>query len=227
MSDCASNWRISSSVRSLPFPIVLSAPSGAGKTTLARALVGRHASISFSVSATTRAPRVYEQDGHDYFFVDNAEFDRMIADGEMLEWAEVHGRKYGTPKRGIEEALRRGHVVVLDIDVQGARQVRAAFPNAVLVFVLPPSAEELGRRLEARASEHPAERRVRLQTALAEVEAAGEFDYVVVNDDLEHALNALENIVEVEKARVARVIDIEVMLDALRRELTGLLERNG
>ena len=213
-------------MRSRPFPLVLSAPSGAGKTTLARALVDRHSSVTFSVSATTRARREYEREGRDYFFVGVEEFDRMIADGEMLEWAEVHGRKYGTPKRGIEEALDAGHIVVLDIDVQGARQVRAAFPDAVLVFVLPPSAEELGRRLEARASELPAERRVRLTTALAELEAATEFDYVVVNDQLEHALRQLENIVEVEKTRVSRVIDIEQSLDALRRELNGLLERS-
>lgn len=213
-------------MRSRPFPIVLSAPSGAGKTTLARALVGRHDAVSFSVSATTRARRAYERDGYDYFFVDDAEFERMIADGEMLESAEVHGRKYGTPKRGIEEALKRGHIVVLDIDVQGARQVREAFPGAVLVFVLPPSAEELGRRLEARASEHPAERRVRLNTALAELAAATDFDYVVVNDDLDRAVGALENIIEAEKARVERADDVEQTLDALRRELHGLLERS-
>ena len=205
---------------------MLSAPSGAGKTTLARALVGRHDAVSFSVSATTRARRGYERDGYDYFFVDDAEFERMIADGEMLEWAEVHGRKYGTPKRGIEEALKRGHIVVLDIDVQGARQVREAFPGAVLVFVLPPSAEELGRRLESRASEHPAERRVRLNTALAELAAATDFDYVVVNDDLDRAVGALENIIEAEKARIERADDVEQTLDALRRELNGLLERS-
>ena len=126
------------------FPVVIAAPSGAGKTSLARSLVEQSPGVEFSISATTRPPRPMEQDGRDYFFVDDAEFDRQIASSELLEWAEVHGRRYGTPRRSIEESLARGHIVVLDIDVQGARQVRSAFPAAVLIFILPPTVGENG-----------------------------------------------------------------------------------
>src|SRR5690606_15363831 len=125
------------------FPLVIAAPSGAGKTSLARALVERHDDVVFSISATTRPRRGYEVHGKDYYFVDDVAFDRMISSGELLEWATVHGYRYGTPRQGVTECIRRGEVVVLDIDVQGARQIRAVFPESVLVFVLPPSAVEL------------------------------------------------------------------------------------
>src|SRR5512138_1480301 len=131
------------SIGSRGFALVIAAPSGAGKTSLARALVEKHGNIEFSVSATTRRRRNGEQSSRDYHFVDDAEFDRMVKAGELLEWAVVHSRKYGTPRSEVETRIATGRVVVLDIDVQGARQVRAALPEAVLVFVLPPSAEEL------------------------------------------------------------------------------------
>lgn len=187
-----------------PLPIVLAAPSGAGKTSLARALVERHADIVFSISATTRPRRDYERDGIDYRFVDDAGFDALLAGDELLEWAWVHGRRYGTPVTGVREALARGETVMLDIDVQGARQIRKKLPEAVLVFVLPPSGDELLRRLHGRASESSEERRTRMRTALDELQAIDDFDYVVVNDDFERALRALESIVTAERHRVTR-----------------------
>ena len=214
-------------MRSRPFPMVIAAPSGAGKTSIARALVERHGDVVFSVSATTRPPRGYERDGVDYYFVDDAGFDRLIADGELIEWAVGHGRRYGTLRRAVSRALERGQTVVLDIDVQGARQIREAFPEAVLVFIVPPSAEELGRRLVFRGSEAAAERQRRLENARRELTAAGEFDYVVVNDDLETAVSALESILAGERCRTARIEDLAETLVRLERELGDLQQRSG
>lgn len=212
--------------RSKPFPLVIAAPSGAGKTTLARALVERHPDIVFSVSATTRPRREWERGGKDYHFVDEAEFERMIEAGELLEWALVHGRKYGTPRKGVSEELAGGKIVVLDIDVQGARQIRQAFPDAVLVFILPPSASELDRRLTGRGTEQEAERRRRLEGARRELPAAVEFDYVVVNDEFERAVHALECIVAAERHRVRRLEDLQQHLKRLDEELDAILERS-
>ena len=206
--------------------LVIAAPSGAGKTTLARALVERHADIEFSVSATTRPKRSYEQGSRDYHFVDEAEFARMQESGELLEWAMVHGRRYGTPRIEVEQRLKEGRVVVLDIDVKGAGQVRQTLPQAVLVFVLPPSAEELRRRLARRDSEPVAERQVRLETARQELRAAGLFDYIIVNDEFEPALARLEAIVTAERAKVSRSANLEQRIHALDAELASLLERN-
>lgn len=205
------------------FPLVIAAPSGAGKTTLARALVERHDDIVFSISATTRSPRPREETGKDYRFVDDAEFTRMIDEGELLEWAVVHGRRYGTPRQGVEDALRRGEIVVLDIDVQGARQIRDSFPDAVLVFILPPSAAELNRRLTGRGSEEKAERVRRLEGARRELGFAVDFDYVVVNDDFQRAMHALECIIAAERHRVARAEPLRDELDRLDRELGIIL----
>jgi guanylate kinase len=205
------------------FALVIAAPSGAGKTTLARALVDRHEDIEFSVSATTRQKRGYEKGSRDYHFVDEAEFIRMQDSGELLEWAVVHGRRYGTPRVEVEDRLKQGQVVVLDIDVKGAGQVRQALPAAVLVFVLPPSAEELRRRLATRDSEPHEERQVRLETARQELRAAGLFDYIIVNDDFEEALKRLEGIVIAERAKVRRSVNLEQRIDALDAELDKLL----
>lgn len=213
-------------MRSRPFPVVIAAPSGAGKTSLAHALVDRNADIVFSVSATTRPARSYETDGVDYEFVDAGEFERMIAADELVEWAEVHGHRYGTPARGVAAALERGQLVVLDIDVQGARQIRRRFPEAVLVFIVPPSGEELVRRLRGRASESETERLHRLRNARRELHAASEFDYVVVNDELERAVSALQAIVDAERRRYTRLVDPAAELEVIDREVGDIVDRS-
>jgi guanylate kinase len=210
-----------------PFPLVIAAPSGAGKTSLAHALVQRRPEeVMFSISATTRARRERERPGKDYYFVSDAEFDGMIESGELIEWAMVHGRRYGTPSRGVREGIAQGKVVVLDIDVQGARQIRRAFDDAVLVFILPPSAAELNRRLTGRGSEADAERLRRLRGARGELEAAAEFDYVVVNEDFEAAVRALEAILTAERLRPDRMPDLGRELHRLDGELGMILERS-
>jgi guanylate kinase len=174
--------------------LVLSAPSGTGKTTLARRLVAECGGL-FSVSATTRAPRGAERDGVDYEFVDPAEFQRRIDAGELLEWAEVHGNRYGTPARFAGEAAA-GRLVVFDIDVQGGRQIQARHPEAATVLVLPPSLGELERRLRGRATDSEESIARRLAMASAEVNAGlASYDYALVNDDLEEAYARLAALV--------------------------------
>ena len=168
--------------------VVLAGPTAVGKGTVASHIKEHHPEILLSVSATTRTPRPGEVDGEHYFFVDDAEFDRMIEAGELLEHATVHNaHRYGTPRRPIEEALAQGRTVLLEIDLQGARQVREADPSATLVFLLPPSWDELVQRLVGRGTEDAAERARRLRTAKVELASQGEFDYRVVNDDVARA----------------------------------------
>jgi guanylate kinase len=171
---------------------VLAGPTAVGKGTVA-AYVGRHhPEVWISVSATTRRPRPGEVHGRHYWFVDDAEFDRMIADGELLEWAVVHhSARYGTPRRPVEEALAAGKPALLEIDLQGARQVRASMPDALFVFLKPPSWEELVRRLVGRGTESEEERRRRLETAREELAAEPEFDATVVNTDVPVAAEEL------------------------------------
>ena len=205
------------------FPVVLSAPSGAGKTTLAQRLRASRADVEFSVSATTRPPRGYETDGVHYQFVGADEFRRMIGAGELAEWAEVHGRFYGTPLRNLHRARERGHFLLLDIDVQGADQVRAAVPDARLVFVLPPDGDTLVRRLTGRGSEAEEEIARRLRNARDELRAAPRFDHVVVNDDLDAAVADLECILDgrAERLRPAPPLDevIGEMVAAIDRHV--------
>lgn len=171
--------------------LVVSSPSGAGKTTLCRRLLAEFARLRFSVSYTTRPPRNGEREGLDYHFVDAARFQRMIDAGEFAEWAEVHGHRYGTGLHAVREALDRGDDVLFDIDYQGGRQIRARFPEAVLAFVLPPSIEELERRLRARATDSEEVIRRRLVKAREELEHYSEYDYAILNDDVERAMQEL------------------------------------
>lgn len=182
-----------------PAVVVLAAPSGGGKTTIARALVTRWPErYGFSVSATTRAARPGERDGTDYFFLSKDEFRRRQAAGEFLEWAEYAGELYGTLKAEVDRVLEAGRHVLLDIEVQGARQVRKRYPHPAsrAVFILPPSAAELLRRLEGRRTESLSEMVKRLETAIRELRQAETFDHLVLNDDLDTAVATVHKLVE-------------------------------
>lgn len=168
-------------------PVVLAAPSGAGKTTIAQALV-KEEDFAFSVSATTRALRGKEVHGEDYWFLSPVAFQEMIRKGEFAEWAEVHGQLYGTPLSSLTRAGEGGRHVILDIDVQGARQIREAVPEALLLFILPPSVDVLLSRLRGRGTEGEEAIRRRLTTALEELKAAESFDFFIINQDLERAI---------------------------------------
>jgi guanylate kinase len=208
-----------------PCPLVLAAPSGTGKTTIAHALVERFSRFVFSVSATTRPPRGDEKDGVDYDFLSRSEFEKMIEAGELVEWAEVHGNLYGTPRRNLDAAAARGEHVVLDIDVQGARQIRERVPEAVLMFVLPPSAAALWGRLTARGTEALDEVRRRLTAASGELAEAEHFDYIVVNDDLDRAISRVRAIVEAESHRPLRALDLPGEVARLRGEIEHVVNR--
>ncbi|MDX2241146.1 MAG: guanylate kinase [Leptolyngbyaceae cyanobacterium bins.302] len=172
--------------------IVLTGPSGVGKGTLLRSLLQRHPELYLSVSATTRQPRPGEIDGKDYFFVSRPQFERMIANGELLEWAEFAGNLYGTPRSALEEQIRRGQWVILEIELEGARQVREAFSDALRIFILPPSLPELEYRIRSRGQDTEDAIERRLQRAKEEIDAAAEFDLQIVNDDFEKTLDRIE-----------------------------------
>ena len=170
---------------------VLAGPSGVGKGSVCAVVRRRHPQVWLSVSVTTRAPRPGETEGVEYHFVDDAEFDRLVAQGQLLEFDRHMGAAYGTPRAPVEARLAQGEPVLLEIDINGARQVRQAVPDAQLVFLAPPSFDELARRLVGRGTEDPARVRDRLDRARIEMAAEDEFDVVVVNDDLERAADAL------------------------------------
>jgi len=182
---------------------VVTAPSGAGKTTLVRLLLEGEPEVRLSISHTTRAPRPGEADGREYHFVDAAAFRAMIERHDFLEWAEVHGNFYGTSQQWIAECLAAGDDILLEIDWQGAQQVRAQFPQAIGVFILPPSMAELARRLNARGADSDEVVARRLAAAQAEMRHVGEFDYVIINDRLEQALEELRAIVRASRLRLA------------------------
>ncbi len=180
---------------------VVSAPSGAGKSSMVKALLASDPSLGISVSHTTRAPRGQEQDGREYHFVDRATFQKMVAAGDFLEWAEVHGNLYGTSRSAIETQVAQGHDVVLEIDWQGALQLKALMGHAVLIFILPPSWEELAHRLNLRAEDTPDVIAQRLVNARLEVAQARHFDFVIINLIFETAVFDLKTIVHAQRLR--------------------------
>ena len=201
---------------------MLSSPSGGGKSTIARHLLEAREDVVYSVSATTRARRAGETDDREYHFLERAEFERRVASGDFVEWAEYGGNLYGTLRSEVEQGLASGRHVVLDIEVAGSRQVRQRFPQAVQVFVLPPSAAALAQRLRGRNTEDPATVARRLEIAGRELEAARDYEYVVVNDDMVDAVSQVAAILDVESRRVRRLTNLETVLDNLRRDLAGL-----
>jgi guanylate kinase len=195
---------------------IVSSPSGGGKTTLiSRLLSRRDGDLHFSVSHTTRPRRSGEEDGREYRFVSAKDFREMIGREEFFEWAEVHGNLYGTARKEVLPRLRAGQDVILDIDVQGVRQVKERYPSAIAIFILPPSAEELGRRLRARGLDDEAQVEKRLANAAREIGEVSHYDYAIINDDLERALGALDAIVTAARLRPSRLRE---QLERIRKQ---------
>lgn len=206
--------------------VVLAAPSGVGKTTIARSLMARRADLGFSISATTRPQRPGEQDGRDYFFLSREEFERRVTAGDFVEWAEYAGNRYGTLAAEVERIRQAGRNVLLDIEVQGAEQVRRRYPGpaSLAIFLLPPSAAVLVRRLRGRGTEAHAGLLHRLEIARAELLAAEHFDHVVVNDDLETALGEVSAAIDGKPPRWSRA-DVTRQVAQLRDDLLDALDQ--
>ncbi len=209
-----------------PFILVLSSPSGGGKTTIARALLSARENLGFSTSATTREPRPGEKDGVDYHFMDVDEFVKRRERGEFLEWAEYSGNLYGTLEAEVDRVLGEGSHAVLDIEIEGAKQVRERRSDVVSIFVLPPSADKLVERLVGR-DKGTADAKVlaRIKRAQEEVREAAEYDYVVVNDERTQAVSEVAAIIDSESRRPSRVVDLDDSLAELERGLGAIIER--
>ncbi len=207
----------------MPFPIILSSPSGGGKTTIAHKLLAMRADVGYSVSCTTRPPRQGEIDGRDYHFLSLEKFKRGKAAREFAESAEVHGHLYGTLRAEVDRVLSSGRHVIMDIDVQGAKQFARAFPDSVLIFILPPSAEVLVERLKARGTEDPKSLIRRFKSAKAELKAIDLYPYVIVNDEIDSAVAAVSSIIEAEGLKRSRngALDarIEELMDGIQRAI--------
>ncbi|SDZ01513.1 guanylate kinase [Proteiniborus ethanoligenes] len=188
--------------------IVISGPSGVGKGTVCRYLLDKNKEISLSVSSTTRAPRIGEIDKVSYFFTDKEQFEKMINNEEFLEYAYVHGNYYGTPKKNVLEKVEKGQDVLLEIDIQGALQVKEFYPDGVFIFILPPTMEELKKRIVNRGTETEAAIEERFKTAYKEIEYVFKYDYAILNDEIELAVKRIESIIEAEKCKVKRQIEI-------------------
>ena len=210
-----------------PFFLVLSAPSGGGKTTIAKMLLQGRDDLGYSVSATTRAKRPGERDGLDYHFLSRDEFTRRQERGEFLEWATYSGELYGTLKSEIERIFSQGRHAVLDVEIEGARQIRSNFPNSLLLFVLPPSAEALVERLVGRKTEDPAVVRERIVRAADELAAVAEYDYAILNEDLTTAVSQVAAILEAESWRVGRQDTLPAFIEKLRLDVVKTAEKIG
>lgn len=186
------------------FLLIISGPAGTGKGTVCKELLNRNSNIVFSVSATTRQPRIGELDGENYYFIDKEKFESMIGNNEFLEYAYVHTNYYGTPRKFVMDEIEKGEIVLLEIDVQGAMQIKKNYSEAVFIFLLPPTMEELKNRIIKRGTESTEDINRRFENAFKELDFVGNYDYFVVNDIVEDAVLDIESIIRAEKLRVKR-----------------------
>lgn len=208
-----------------PLIVVLSSPSGGGKSSIASRLLAERDDIGYSVSATTRQPRSGEEQGREYHFLTPAEFEAQVEAGAFLEHAVYNGHRYGTLEQEVRRVMQGGRHALLDIEVAGARMVRQRHGDAVLIFVLPPSGRALVERLRRRGTESEAVMAARLEQALEELSAAVEYDFVVVNESLDDAVAAVSRIIDVESRRMSRLRNAQVLLDRLRAEVAAEISR--